>query len=682
MLQYKGKTFLQPITSREKDHTFMNQTQLGIKLQKQQQQIEHVFQRVFDHVPFYRHLYEKHGLHRDSLATCNTFQTIPFLVKQHFKETYPTGLVAVPKEQVVRYHASSGTSGLPTMVAYTQRDIDHWATMVADSLKRIGITHQSIIQNAFGYGMFTGGLGLHYGIEKIGATIVPSSTGNTEKQVLLMKDLQVDVITATPSYLLHIYDYLVKEQIPIESLSLKTAIVGAEPWTEEMRKEIEQKLNIKAYDIYGLSEAIGPGVAMECIHQNGLHIYEDGFYAEIIDPKTGEVLPIGEEGELVLTSLKKEASPIIRYRTGDITSLIETPCPCGNEFIRMKKPTGRVDDMLIIKGVNVFPSQIESVLLGSGMVNPHYQIIVQKLNNNDTLTIRVEVEETYRNETAIAKIKSKLYSVLGITFTIEFVKPFTLERSEGKAKRLFDLRKKGEIEMEKYKFQQLDTTYLEKAATCLGETFVGVQKGNYVIEEPMIKATELTVAQFTDICRLYLKSTLEQGYHFIAINRETDEVVGVLGTDVFDPDHVEAPYEGEYEVMNRAIESLETLDVLFLEKFESTIQRPIQKGDLLHGFLIGVQTPKNKRTIAKKLLELVLEKGKKEGMKGFFVEATNPRSQGLIKNEFSGYLPTDNTGKSISLSYKNDPFFHVIAPDVSEELQILYIPIDPSIDLI
>lgn len=412
-------------------------------MKKQQEKIKNVYKRVFENVPFYKEMYSQHNLNQDSLDDFTAFIQVPFLEKKHFKETYPLGLLAVPKEDVVRFHSSSGTSGLPTVVAYTQNDIEHWSTMLADSLKPLGVTKHSVVQNSFGYGMFTGGLGFHYGIEKLGASVVPTSTGNTEKQVLLMKDLDANVITATPSYLLHIYDYLVKEQIPVESLSLETAIVGAEPWTEEMRQKIQDNLNIKAYDIYGLSEAIGPAVAVECTYQDGLHIHGDGFYAEIIDPKTGEVLPMGEEGELVLTSLEKEALPIVRYRTGDITRLIEEPCKCGNHFIRMCKPTGRADDMLIIKGVNVFPSQIESVLLNSNMVNPHYQIIVEGTNNHDTLTIRVEVEEKFSNATAIEKLKSKLYSVLGIKFKIELLAPMTLERSEGKAKRLIDLRNRG-----------------------------------------------------------------------------------------------------------------------------------------------------------------------------------------------------------------------------------------------
>lgn len=408
----------------------------------QQEKVRAVYKRVFEKVPFYNELYSQLNLNQDSLENFEAFSTIPFLEKKHFKENYPLGLLAVPKEEVVRFHASSGTSGLPTVVAYTQNDIEHWSTMMADSMKPLGVDEKSIVQNSFGYGMFTGGLGFHYGIEKLGASVIPTSTGNTEKQVLLMQALGATVITATPSYLLHIHEYLVKEQIPVESLSLEKAIIGAEPWTEEMRKKIEDSLKIKAYDIYGLSEAIGAGVAVECEYQDGLHIYEDGFYAEIIDPKTGEVLPYGEEGELVLTSLKKEALPIVRYRTGDITSLVNEPCKCGNHFIRMKKPTGRADDMRIVKGVNVYPTQIESVLLASEIANPHYQVVVEKINSQDTLTIRVEVEDAYRNEASIERLKSKLYSVLGIKFKIELLSPQTLERTEGKAKRLIDLRER------------------------------------------------------------------------------------------------------------------------------------------------------------------------------------------------------------------------------------------------
>ena len=409
----------------------------------QERKIKNVYKNVFNNVEFYRNFYVKNGLNEDSMTDMEAFTKIPFFVKSFFKENYPYGLLAVPMKDITRLHASSGTSGFPTIVAYTKNDIESWSNIIAQAFKGIGVDENSIVQNSFGYGLFTGGMGIHYGVEQVGATVIPASTGNTEKQVLLMKDLGADVITATPSYLLHIYDYLIKENIPLESLSLRKALVGAEPWTEEMRKEIEEKLQIKAYDIYGLSEATGPGVAVECEYQDGLHIFEESFYAEIINPETGEVLPYGEEGELVLTSLDKEALPIIRYRTGDITSLMNEPCQCGNHFIRMKKPTGRVDDMLIIKGVNVFPSQIESVLLASGIANPHYQVIVDRIDNNDTLTVRVEVEEKYNQSVFIEKLKAKLYSVLGIRFKIEFLPPLTIERSEGKAKRLIDRRKKG-----------------------------------------------------------------------------------------------------------------------------------------------------------------------------------------------------------------------------------------------
>jgi len=412
----------------------------------QQQAITDVFKRIFERVPFYQSLYKQHGFHENSLDDISAFERLPFLEKKHFRETYPTGLLAVPKKEVVRYHASSGTSGLPTMVAYTQNDITHWSTIIADSLSRLGINQDSVVQNSYGYGMFTGGLGFHHGIEQLGATVIPASTGNTERQVLLMKDLGATVITATPSYLLHMYDYLVANDIPVSTLSLQTAIVGAEPWTEEMRKRIETNLNIKAYDVYGMSEAIGGGVSMECAEQNGLHVYEKAFYAEIINPDTGEVLPIGETGELVLTSLHKEALPIMRYRTGDITRLIAEPCACGHTDIRMAKPTGRVDDMVIIKGVNVFPSQIESVLLAQRMTNPHYQLVVERHGNHDQLTIRVEVDEVYHRASNDVQqqyqqqIKAKLHSVLGIKFAIEFLAPNTLTRSEGKTKRLIDLR--------------------------------------------------------------------------------------------------------------------------------------------------------------------------------------------------------------------------------------------------
>ncbi|HKK00675.1 MAG TPA: phenylacetate--CoA ligase, partial [Desulfuromonadales bacterium] len=364
------------------------------------------------------------------------------------RDNYPYGLFAVPLDQIVRIHASSGTTGKPTVVGYTRRDIESWSELMARSFAAAGAHRGDVIHNAYGYGLFTGGLGAHYGAEKLGASVIPMSGGNTKKQIMIMKDFGSTVLTCTPSYSLYLAEAAAEEGIDIRALDLRIGIFGAEPWTEEIRAEIEDKLNIKAIDIYGLSEILGPGVAIECQEaQSGLHLWEDHFLAEIIDPETGDVLPPGELGELVITTLTKEGIPMIRYRTRDITRLIPEPCVCGRTHQRLQRMSGRSDDMLIIRGVNVFPSQIESVLVTIEGIEPHYQLIVDREENLDTLEIQVEVnEKTFSDEIKVlqnlsTRIRKEIKDLLGITCKVRLVEPKTIARSEGKAKRVIDRRK-------------------------------------------------------------------------------------------------------------------------------------------------------------------------------------------------------------------------------------------------
>ncbi len=406
-------------------------------------------ERVYYNVPFYRNKFEEVGIKPEHIRSLSDVKYLPFTEKQDLRNNYPFGLFAVPKENVVRIHASSGTTGKATVVGYTQRDVNNWAELMARSFMAAGVTRRDIIHNAYGYGLFTGGLGAHYGAERIGATIVPVSGGGTKRQVMLLNDFKATVICCTPSYALHLYDVAETSGIDFKELSLHTGIFGAEPWTEEMRREIESKLNLKALDIYGLSEVLGPGVAIECrTVQDGLHIWEDHFLVEVIDPKTKEPLPYGEEGELVITTLTKEAQPLIRYRTRDLTSLNPIPCKCGRTHVRMKKVLGRSDDMLIIRGVNVFPSQIESILLETEGLTPHYQLIVRREDAMDTLEVQVEVDENIfsdkiKNLQQLEnKIQRNIKDFLGVTAKVKLVEPRSIMRSEGKAKRIIDLRDK------------------------------------------------------------------------------------------------------------------------------------------------------------------------------------------------------------------------------------------------
>ncbi|MDN5294025.1 MAG: phenylacetate-CoA ligase [Eubacteriales bacterium] len=407
--------------------------------------LQAVVKRVYERVPFYRQAMDAKGVKPEDIKSLDDLRRLPFTTKQDLRDNYPFGLFAVPMQEVVRIHASSGTTGKPTVVGYTANDIAGWAELMARCFMMVGLSKDDIFQISYGYGLFTGGLGLHYGAERLGATVIPASGGNTRRQLMLMEDFGTTVLCCTPSYAAYLADEINAAGLR-PKLKLRAGIFGAEPWTENMRRELENKLEIDAFDIYGLSEVIGPGVAFECIHKNGMHIMEDYFLAEIIDPETGEPLPEGEKGELVLTSLTKEAFPVIRYRTRDITRLHREPCPCGRTFVRMEKVTGRSDDMLIIRGVNVFPSQVESVLLEMGETEPHYLLVVDRKNNLDELEVWVEVseklfsDEVKRIEELERKIHHGITSTLGINVKVKLVEPRTIPRSEGKAKRVVDKR--------------------------------------------------------------------------------------------------------------------------------------------------------------------------------------------------------------------------------------------------
>lgn len=415
----------------------------------QLKRLQNVVQKAYAAVPFYRESFARAGVSPEMIKSLNDLRRLPFTLKQDMRDNYPYGLFAVPLDEIVRIHASSGTTGKPTVVGYTQRDIEMWAELMARSFVAAGAHRGDIIHNAYGYGLFTGGLGAHYGAEKLGASVIPMSGGNTKKQIMIMQDFGSTVLTCTPSYSLYLAEAAAEEGIDLRELKLRIGIFGAEPWTEEIRTEIESKLNIKAIDIYGLSEILGPGVAIECVEaQKGLHIWEDHFIPEIIDPVSGDVLPPGEQGELVITTITKEGIPMIRYRTRDITRLIPEPCVCGRTHVRLARMSGRSDDMLIIRGVNVFPSQIESVLMTVDGVEPHYQLIVDREENLDTLEVQVEVnEKTFSDEIKIlqdlsSRIRKEIKDILGITCKVRLVEPKSITRSEGKAKRVIDKRQK------------------------------------------------------------------------------------------------------------------------------------------------------------------------------------------------------------------------------------------------
>ncbi|ADQ40991.1 Phenylacetate--CoA ligase [Caldicellulosiruptor acetigenus I77R1B] len=403
--------------------------------------------RVYTSVPYYRRKMQELGIIPEDIKSLDDLKKLPFTTKQDLRDNYPYGLFAVPLSEIVRIHASSGTTGKPTVVGYTKHDIGIWSEVMARTLVAAGADKHSFVQIAYGYGLFTGGLGVHYGAERIGASVIPISSGNTRRQIQIMVDFGTTVLACTPSYALYLAETMEEMGIDKSQLKLKSGVFGAEPWSENMRKEIESKLNIKAYDIYGLSEIIGPGVSFECEYQCGMHINEDHFLPEIINPETGEVLGEGEYGELVFTTITKEGLPLIRYRTRDITALHYDRCKCGRTLVRMEKVIGRTDDMIIIRGVNVFPSQIESVLLEMGEVEPHYQLIVDRVNNLDVLEVLVEVsermfsDEVKKLEQLEKKITKAIEETLGISVKVRLVEPKTIERSEGKAKRVIDKRK-------------------------------------------------------------------------------------------------------------------------------------------------------------------------------------------------------------------------------------------------
>ena len=402
--------------------------------------------RVYHNVEFYRKKMQRLGVEPGDIRGIEDLHKLPFTTKDDLRDTYPFGLFAVPRSQIVRVHASSGTTGKATVVGYTRRDIEIWSECVARAFSQAGLTRDDTIQIAYGYGLFTGGLGAHYGAEHLGATVVPMSTGNTKKLTTMMKDFGVTAIACTPSYLLHIGETLEK-QGDLDKIKLKAAICGAEPWTEQMRHQIEDQLHINAFDIYGLSEIMGPGVACDCIRHQGLHVYEDHFLPEIVNPETLEPVEEDVTGELVFTTLTKEGLPLLRYRTKDLTSISYKKCECGRTTARISRFKGRSDDMLIIRGVNVFPSQVEAALLEIGETSPYYMMIVDRVKNLDTLEVQVEVDEKFFSdeirelENLTRKIAAVLQHAIGLAVKVKLVEPQTIERSLGKAVRVIDKRK-------------------------------------------------------------------------------------------------------------------------------------------------------------------------------------------------------------------------------------------------
>jgi len=414
--------------------------------QLQLERLQSTLFRVATHVPFYRQKFKELGINPDGFRSLDELRALPFTTKQDLRDNYPYGLFAVPLRDVVRVHASSGTTGQATVVGYTANDIKRWSSMVARVLTAAGVTKDDVVQIAFGYGMFTGGFGLHYGAERVGASVIPISSGNTKRQLQIMQDFRTTALVCTPSYALLLADAMEEMNINRNALCLKFGLFGGEPWSEAMRAEIQNRLNIIATDNYGLSEVMGPGVAGECQERHGLHLNEDHFLIEVINPETLEPVAPGEIGELVITTLTKDAFPVIRYRTRDLTRLIPGPCPCGRTLARMERVLGRSDDMLIIKGVNVYPSQIEAVLFEIEGTKPHYQIVVERDGRLDKITVLVEViesiffDEMKKQRQLIDEIKRRLASELGIGVEVKLVEEKSLERSEGKAKRVIDKR--------------------------------------------------------------------------------------------------------------------------------------------------------------------------------------------------------------------------------------------------
>jgi phenylacetate-CoA ligase len=414
--------------------------------QLQFKRLKSLVKRVYEKVPLYRQKFDDASISPDSLNTLEDLQRFPFTYKDDLRQSFPYKMFAVPLKDIVEIHASSGTTGQVTVVGYTRQDIDTWSEVMARTLGCGGATPDDIVHIAYGYGLFTGGLGLHYGALKMGASIIPMSGGNTKRQVQIMRDFGSTVLACTPSYALYMAEVAAEEGIDFKALKLKSGIFGAEPWSDGMRREIEAKLNLSAHDIYGLSEIIGPGVAAECEAKDGLHLNEDHFYPEIIDPVTGQLLPPGSRGELVISTLTKEGIPLVRYRTRDITQFKAEPCACGRTSVRMNRVSGRSDDMLIIRGVNVFPSQIEQILMDIEGTEPHYQVIIDRSGQLDEVTVEVEVseklfsDEIKKLEQLERKVEKEIDSQLGISVDVKLVEPQTIQRSEGKAKRVIDKR--------------------------------------------------------------------------------------------------------------------------------------------------------------------------------------------------------------------------------------------------
>ncbi len=411
----------------------------------QLKRLQQVVQRVYHSVGFYHKSFEEAGVSPEDVRKLADLKKLPFTTKNDLQDNYPFGLFAVSMSNIVRLHASSGTKGKATVVGYTKRDIDTWSELIARCFVSVGLTKNDIIHNAFGYGLFTGGLGFHYGAERIGASVIPMSGGNTRRQITILQDFGPTAICCTPSYALTLAETGKAMGVDMKSLKLRIGVLGAEPWSERMRDEIEYKLNITAMNIYGISEVIGPGVSMECVEgRDGLHVFEDHFIVETINPETGEVLPPGQTGELVFTTLTKEAFPLVRYRSGDISRIITEPCRCGRTFVRMERVSGRSDDMLIIRGVNVYPSQIETILKGIGGSEPRYQLIVERAGTLDTLTVQVEVgEDVFSDEVRLMqslekRIAKDIKDYLGITASVKLVEPKLFQR--GKAQRVIDKR--------------------------------------------------------------------------------------------------------------------------------------------------------------------------------------------------------------------------------------------------
>jgi phenylacetate-CoA ligase len=405
--------------------------------------------RVYVNVPIYRRKFDEAGFRPEQLETLADLGRVPFTVKDDLREAYPFGMFAVPLRDIVRVHSSSGTTGQISVVGYTRGDIERWGDLMARTLACAGATADDVVHVAYGYGLFTGGLGVHYGSERLGALTIPISGGNTARQVQILKDFGVTILACTPSYALHIAETAASMGVDVRSLPLRVGVFGAEPWSEGMRTQIEEVMGVRAIDIYGLSEVMGPGVASECLEQNGLHVFEDHFLIEIIDPETLQPVPDGERGEVVFTTLTKEGIPVIRYRTRDISRIVVGECACGRTFRKMERVTGRTDDMLIIRGVNVYPSQIEQVLMGIPGVAPHYQVVLDKKGSMDTVEVQVEVspdfefDEIKELESLQRRVAGAIASTLAVSVDVKLVEPRAIQRSEGKAKRVVDLRAKG-----------------------------------------------------------------------------------------------------------------------------------------------------------------------------------------------------------------------------------------------